>query len=366
MRSRRVFRLVEPFALCLALAGGCTCGDDEPTLAAAQPAPATAPEPVIERAARRELAPATRTDLPRALPAITVTVDGVAFTVTNAALLASWPPAERARLAETPPPGAGARWPELEVRGEIGGDGLSVPALTEALNGMLTVERMRSGGAGAPSVVAFRVSPETPWSSVVRVLYASGRAGLFEPRFVLASGREEVELRMPLPDLGGTTRTPSPALAPLPGPMAGQDPAEVAEGIRRALEAHPRDTTTRVEVRPETTAGSAALFGADGTGVPAAPVFVLRLAREGLTVTRGTERLAPGCQRVAIGAEPTLPSSSLDATSLRECLAHAGATSRPYTFEATPDTTFAQAVPILEALDDVGSVQIAVTVSDIR
>jgi hypothetical protein len=209
--------------------------------------------------------------------------------------------------------------------------------------------------------VALRVSPETPWSSVVRVLYASGLAGLSEPRFVLASGREEVELRLPLPGLGGTTRAPSPLLGPLPGPMAGQDPAQVADGIRRALEAHPRDTTTRVEVAPEAVAGSAAL-----ADVAEAPLFVLRLAREGLAITRGAERLAPGCQRAAIGAEPTLPSSSLSAATLRECLAHAGATSRPYTFEATPETTFAQAVPILETLDDVGSVQVAVSLSDVQ
>jgi hypothetical protein len=343
-------------SLLLALSG-CECADDEPSFGAPPPrVPSAEPAtPAVE--APRALVPATRTGLPAALPSITIALDGEAYTVGNAALLGSWPPSERARLAQAPPAGAGASWPELEVRGEIGGPGLAVPVLTDALRGALAVERARSA-SGAPTAVALRVTPETPWSSVARAVYAAGMAGLSEPRFVLASGREEVELRVPLPALDGATRTPASGGPRLPGPMAGQDPTEVAEAIRRALEAHPRDTTTREEVTVGTTAGGDALSGERGSTAEA-PVFVVRLGRAGLVLTRGAERLGAGCQRPAIGAEPSLPSAGLGPETLRDCLASAGASRRPYVFEAEPEVSFSRAAPVLEILDEVGSVTIA-------
>jgi hypothetical protein len=75
-------------------------------------------------------------------------------------------------------------------------------------------------------------------------------------------------------------------------------------------------------------------------------------------VTRGAQRLGAGCQRAAIGGGPSLPAASLSTTSVRDCLLVAGATSHPYVFEAEPEITFARIAPILELLDDLGTVSI--------
>ncbi len=86
--------------------------------------------------------------------------------------------------------------------------------------------------------------------------------------------------------------------------------------------------------------------------------MIVQLGASGLVVTRGQDRLGAGCQRVAIGAAPSLPAASVTQASVRECLVVAGATSHPYVFEAEPEITFARVAPILEVLDDLGTVSI--------
>lgn len=347
------------------LGSGCECADDEPSFTAAPPPRDEEPppvEPIPGATTPGALAPATRTDLPAADPAITVSVDGESVEVSNAALVASWPPAERERLAAAPPEGANEGWPVVSFGTslEATASELGPSDVTAALRRATDVERARSGG-GAPTVVALRVTGASPWSSVLRVLFATGMAGLSEPRFVLTSGREEVELRLPV------ARTEAPSA--LPGPMAGRDPAEVVAAIQQALSAHPREVIEaqpRAEVAPSLAPGAEALAGAEpgATPSPTPPTgpltFTIHLGRDGLVVSRGAERLGAGCQRAAIGAAPSLPSASLTVGSLRDCLASAGATSVPYAFEAEREVTFSRVAPILETLDDVGSVTIGV------
>ncbi len=357
------------------LSSGCECADDEPSFTAAPPpregAPreeAPAPVELIPGATSPgALAPATRTDLPPADPAITVRLDGDAVIVTNEGLVASWPPADRERLATAPPAGASAGFPMVtfETSLEATASEMGPSDVTAALRRAIDAERMRSG-TGAPTAVALRVTGTTPWSSVLRVLFATGMAGLSEPRFVLTSGREDVELRLPV------ARAEAPSA--LPGPMAGRDPAEVIAAIQQALAAHPREAIEaqpRAEIAPSLAPGASALAGAEPGAEPSAAVpagaaasgpvtITVHLGRDGLVVTRGAERLGTGCQRAAIGAAPSLPSASLTVGALRDCLATAGATSLPYAFEAEREVTFARVAPILETLDDVGSVTIGV------
>jgi len=352
------------------LAPGCECADDEPSFTAAPPSregasreESPAPVELIPGATSPgALAPATRTDLPRADPAITVSVDGDAVIVSNEGLVTSWPPADRERLAAAPPASASAGFPVVtyETSLEATASEMGPSDVTAALRRAIDAERMRSG-TGAPTVVALRVTGASPWSSVLRVLFATGMAGLSEPRFVLTSGRDEVELRLPV------ARSEVPSA--LPGPMAGRDPAEVIAAIQQALAAHPREAIEaqpRAEIAPTLAPGAAALAGAEpgATPSPAPPtgplVFTVHLGRDGLVVTRGAERLGTGCQRAAIGAAPSLPSASLTVGALRDCLASAGPTSLPYAFEADREVTFARVAPILETLDDVGSVNIGV------
>lgn len=339
----------------------CDCAADEPSFTGARP-PVTEPAPrgdetIPGAVDEHALAPATRTDLPASSPAITVLVEGRRVVVTNEALIATWPPGDRERLASAPPAGATERWPSLRTELELTDDTpLRVPGLVEALTATLDVERTRSG-SGAPTAVALRITGASPWSSVERVLFAAGMAGLSDPRFVLASGRDEVELRLPLP------RTEGPALT---GPLAGRDPAEVVAAIQGALaEARgPAPTETgapRAEVAPALVEGAAALEAHDDDAPPLAGTasrMIVQLGASGLVVTRGAQRLGAGCQRAAIGGGPSLPAASLSTTSVRDCLLVAGATSHPYVFEAEPEITFARVAPILELLDDLGTVSI--------
>jgi hypothetical protein len=336
----------------------CECESDEPSFTGARP-PVSDPAPRGDETIpgaidEHALAPATRTDLPASSPAITVLVEGRRVVVTNEALIATWPPSDRERLAAAPPPGATEGWPSIRTEIELAEDApLRVPGLVEALTATLDVERIRSG-SGAPNAVALRVTGASPWLGVERVLYAAGMAGLSEPRFVLASGRAEVELRLPLPRVEG------PALT---GPLAGRDPAEVVAAIQGALAQARGPALTeppRAEVEPTVVEGAAALEAHDDapavTGT--ASRMIVQLGASGLVVTRGEQRLGAGCQRAALGAAPSLPAASITRASVRDCLLVAGATSHPYVFESEPDITFARIAPILEVLDDLGTVSI--------
>ena len=82
----------------------------------------------------------------------------------------------------------------------------------------------------------------------------------------------------------------------------------------------------------------------------------VQLTNDGLFVWRGAQRLGPGCQRPAIGEGPAIPTATLTRTTVQHCIAMAGATAEPYLFEAAHELTFARVVPVLELLDDAGSV----------
>jgi hypothetical protein len=89
--------------------------------------------------------------------------------------------------------------------------------------------------------------------------------------------------------------------------------------------------------------------------------MIVRLETSGLVVSRGADRLGAGCQRAALSPAPSLPSAGITRTSVRDCLLSAGATSHPYLFESAPDITFARVAPVLEVLDEIGTVSISTT-----
>jgi hypothetical protein len=355
------------------LASACDCAGEEPSFSTrTEPTPAPAPEESLAGAIDdTSLAPATRTDLPRALPAITVSVTGATLAVSNLGVLASWPPADRDRVTAAPPEGASSAWPRIETSVELEPDApIRVPGVVDALSAAVAVERARSG-SGAPTVVAMRVTGASPWSSVTRAVYAAGMAGLSEPRFVLASGRDEVELRLTLPRVGGSS-------APLGGALAGRDPAELAASIQAALAQHaparegmPAEgitqggNTPRAEIAPSVLQGTDSIAGpAEGErevarGAPVEAAFTVRLTREGLVVERGGERLGAGCQRAALGPAPSLTMSAITHTSVRECLLASGVPTTPYVFQADPEITFVRVASVLEVLDELGSVSLA-------
>lgn len=321
----------------LVLHAGCECGGERPVFV-----PSGGREPFetgeSPRAAAPRLVPATRTDLPRAVPAITVRVDGSRIQADDESWLASWPPAERERVVPLRPAGAPLDWPL--VRGEVAlaPDALLVvPDLVALMRMLADVERVRSG-VGSPTAFAVRVTPESPWSSVVRAVLAAGMAGFSEPRFVLAHGQDEVELRLSLP---GSSASSSP------GPMAGLDLDRAIDDIQRALLG---------EIRDEMPAEGRLLEGGERAPDARPAPYGVNLEHAGLTITRGTERLGLGCRQPALGVEPSLPMATLNPQTLRDCLAAAGPSSSPYTFEAGPDVPFARVAPVLELLDRLGGV----------
>lgn len=354
----------------------CSCGEDEPSFNARPepaPPPSTADETIVGAVDETALAPATRTDLPSAVPAITVAVRGRELEVSNDALLASWPATDRERVAASAPEGAASSWPAIHTSVSLEDDAaVRVPGLVDALTAAVAVERARSG-SGAPAIVALRVTGASPWSSVTRAIYNAGMAGLSEPRFVLTSGRDEVELRLTLPRVEGGRG--------LGGAFGGQDPAALAASIQRALAAHsattgagaPREaitqggSTPRAEIAPEVLAGTEGIAGADPTaaapaiarGAPVSAPFTLHLTREGLVVERDHVRLGTGCQREALNPAPSLPSASMNHTSVRECLLAAGVPTTPYVFQADAEIAFARIAPVLEVVDELGSVALA-------
>ncbi len=355
------------------LAPACDCASDEPSFSARStpaPPPSTAPEEAIVGAIdEAALAPATRTDLPRAVPAITVSITGSTLDVSNEAVLASWPPADRERVTAAPPAGAASTWPRVDTHVELEAEPpIRVPGVVDALSAAVAVERARSG-SGAPTVVAMRVTGASPWSSVTRAVYAAGMAGLSEPRFVLTSGRDEVELRLTLPRFEGTSAPL--AGAPLGGALAGRDPAQMAAAIQAALAEHPPAAvpsegitqgggTPHAEIAPDVLGGTDSITGAAvARGAPVDATFTVRLAREGLVVERGGERLGAGCQRVAIGPAPSLPMAAITHTSVRECLLASGVPTSAYVFQAEPEISFVRVAPVLEVLDELGSVSLA-------
>lgn len=316
---------------------GCEC-EDETALrpAVTTPAPAPAPEP----APRESLVHASRSGLPESVAAITIQLDGDHFALSNTALIATWPETDRTRVAAMRPEAASAQWPNVEREGTLPTTaGYDAPDVASALNLARDAELARSQ-SGAPGVFALRVTPETPWASVVRVMFASGQAGFTEPRFVLARGGGEVELRLPMPTMNDAELAAHPAPARLPEGLADRDPQEIANAIRAALEAHPPS----------------------GAVAPiAAPVVTLLVSDAGLSVQRDTQRLAAGCSRESIGQEPTIPTSQLNTESLTACLTNAGPSPRGYIITADGTLTFERVISVAEMVSITGRVAFGVT-----
>lgn len=345
---------------------GCECGSDAPRLTP-RPASPPAQETTATATEHHTLAPTTRTDLPAAAPALSAIVDGREVIVTNEALVATWPATDRDRLAAAPPQDAPQGWPSVRATVTLREtNALAVPELSRALSLAGSVERTRSG-TGAPGVLALRVTAGTPWQSVMRTLYAANMAGLSEPRFVLMSGRDEVELRAP-------TR-PEAHARDTQALVAALQRALAAQGVEALVVADPPTTPTvspapeahaeaeahaEVEVHAGAQPGTEA--GADARAEAAAPTQVrVMLAREGLVVHRDGVRLGPGCSREAVGPDPSLPTASLlspvlRASSLRRCLAAAGPSAAPYLFEADGTLDFAHVLPVLEGLHAQGEI----------
>jgi len=309
----------------------CECEDEtalRPSVTTPAPAPAPAP--------REALVHASRSGLPESVAAITIRLDHDHFALSNTALIATWPEPDRARVAATHPEGE-ERWPNVEREGTLPTNTrYDAPEIAAALNLARDAELARSQ-SGAPGVFALRVTPETPWSRVVRVLYASGQAGFSEPRFVLARGGGEVELRLPLPTVNGLAANPAPAR--LPEGLAERDPQEIANAIRAALAAHP-----------------------PSGAVAQLPVHnvTLLMSDAGVTVHRDAQRLAAGCTRESIGQEPTIPTTQLNAESLAACLTGAGPSPHGYVITADGALTFERVIAVVEMVSAAGRVSIGV------
>ena len=87
---------------------------------------------------------------------------------------------------------------------------------------------------------------------------------------------------------------------------------------------------------------------------------MLDLRDQGLTVQRGSQRLASGCAREAIGQEPTIPTSQLNAESLAACLTSAGPSPRGYTISADGALPFERVITLAESVSAAGRVSFAV------
>lgn len=317
----------------------CEC-EDETALRPAVTTPAPAPVPAPEPALREALVHASRSGLPEKVAAITIQLDGDHFALSNTALIATWSETDRARVAALRPEAASAQWPNVEREGTLPTTaGYDAPDVAAALNLARDSEHARSQ-SGAPGVFALRVTAQTPWASVVRVMFAAGQAGFTEPRFVLARGGGEVELRLPMPTMNDAELAAHPAPANLPEGLADRDPQEIANAIRAALQAHPP-------------AGAAAQNPAH--------VVTLLISDAGVTVHRGTQRLAAGCARESIGQEPTIPTSQLNTESLTACLTNAGPSPRGYIITADGTLTFERVITVAETVSSTGRIAFGVS-----
>lgn len=112
------------------------------------------------------------------------------FELDASALIASWPPADRARV-----PGASLRV-IVPARDE---PGYLVSELADGFERWIAIERERAGAAITPSAFALRIAPNVPWRRVLAAIYSATSRGFTEPRFVLREGDREVYLAVPIP-----------------------------------------------------------------------------------------------------------------------------------------------------------------------
>ena len=311
-------------ALALVLAG-CTCegpGSVPPTTEALPPSEPAPPSAVLPAAGS--------TELPLATPMPTITVSADRFEVSNRVLVASWPPAEREAVGRTRPLGDAA-YPVVERRVDDDTTALLVPELQAALSAIVEVDRVRASithGGGTPTVFAIRAAPEVPFARVLSAVYAAGMVGLREPRMVLASPDGERMLAL---------HTPS-------AEEEAADP-ELEAALAAAL------APFRVGAPPES--------GVDAGLPPRALRTHVELDEAGVTFRRGAVRYGHGCREPAPAGEaaPSVPIAELAPSALRACLDALDA--GPTIFRARRETSYADAVSVLEPLAAHGPVTLA-------
>ena len=314
-----------------ALLAGCGC--DEPSLVAVPVEPAPE-EPAARAPAAGELgAPAlprvTRSDLPPALPSVTIEVTAGGYRVTNRALVETWPAPERAEAAAHAPAGE-PDFPVVELDVPVADPvPLRVPALGDALGRLAAADRARASAAGGPRVFAVRASTDVRWERIVGALYTAAQRGYAEPWLVVQSAAGERVLQL---TVGG---------APLDASMRAAVAAALAtlEGLGPDV-VLPADPAA---VLDEAEAAQADLF--------------VRVDEDGLRLRRPElGALGADCRTAdALGA-PTLPRSG-DVAALRTCL-DAAAPFALAIVEARPDLAYGAVVPVIEAL--VGRAPVAI------
>jgi hypothetical protein len=322
-------------ATLLALSLGCSCEDEQ-----ARPHVSHAPAPPtsVAPAAPVDLAlpSALRTDLALATPAVVVEVTGTAYRVSNAALLDSWPAADRAAVMASPPPNDPA-WPRIERHIRSTSDALMVPPLGAALFDAASVDHARSeanGTQGTPLAFAIRAQPDVPFGRVLAAVFAGGMNGYAAPQLVLASPRGDVVLPISLP-----TNEPPPS-----APTA----AEIDQLVHDAVgEGVPPPDPTDVPPPP-----------------PPAPLVLFRVAPDGVIVRRGDTTLAPGCDSPAPDGTVAISMAALTARNVEVCLRASGATGRVM-FSAPADMRYGQVLTILEPIAAFVPVAFAVDASQL-
>ncbi len=247
--------------------------------------------------------------------------------MTNEALVRTWPPLERARVARERPSDAPPSWPSLSLALDAARDGED--ALRRALEQGTRAERVRSGGS-APSVLALRATSGTPWRSVRVGLRAASRAGLREVRFVMTDGRREVELT--------------------PRAIPGRESQAVADALRDALLREGLGALPEGEARAPQARGAAL-----------GPPLRVRVDDAGVTVFRGATPLAAGCEREGPSDAPTLPEGAIDRARLEACRRAAGEVASGTLLEADDDVAFGRVAPVLLTLSALGPLDITTT-----
>lgn len=343
--------MMQRLAIALALAGlasACTCE-----------APPDAPEPEAESAPAPSSLPQALGVLAPLTPMVTLSVHASSFEVDNAALIATWPAPDRERAGEP------------QVRAEIpaaGSQGLLVPALHDAMQRAMDVERARAAGGGTPIAFALRVDGDAPWRRVQEALYSAGQAGWVEPRFVLraAQGEGEVVLALPLPRYAPVARESEHLRREIASLLDGLEPE-----ARPEPEPAPDEAATRRALLAAL--GDSPLAEVTGDGAPTAPsepplaepplaeppgiaplAITLTGAHDLELRVRG-EPLDAACARTG-GEPPTLPArdGAVDVAGLGRCIDTARAT-EPLAIgmlmlAADPALPFAEVAPVLETL----------------
>ena len=235
---------------------GCTC--------AGEPPPSSVAPPSVPGAPRIAVLPSTaRTDLPVLAPAITITVEDAAFTVSNRALVASWPAAEREAVGRTRPLGD-AEYPVVERRVDDASLALVVPPLGEAMRALVAVETARAAivhADGTTQAFLVRAGPDVAFGRVLAAVYAAAMVGLSQPRLALASEEGERELWLTVPR------------------AAVDDPAAAAAVASALAALEGREAPPAIDAGPGTSSDR----------------VTARLGADGLDLRRGTTPLAPGC-----------------------------------------------------------------------